>query len=240
MSSNDYPLEWVVAQKEIKTNISTLCNKYENWVKIDPYKEAEKYRNALEEFSLKTELTCLLLRENYFQLCSFLPANSNNQEYREEYLNTTIQNLNIDIKKEKGIYKITLPALLPKNSGRRTDKLFSAALCDLLYHAINNYHANNKIKVINKAVVAYVHHYANASIPFGVRDNDNVEIKNINNVLTNFFVLDDSGNCMDLVNIACKNTSGKNKTQIFIMPQKLFPKWYKRFKNNSNFNSFKE
>ena len=131
----------------------------------------------------------------------------------------------IDIKCEDGILEITLPCLLPKRKQRRSTEF----LIDPLYFTLSSYVCNHKVPHFKDCVVCFAHVYDESMPSTRIRDYDNLELKQLLDVVSSFVMLDDSGLLCDAYNTTEWGTT--DCTRMTIMPKERFPKWLEERKN---------
>lgn len=144
---------------------------------------------------------------------------------KSEYLTSAGVIQGIDIKCEGGILEITLPCLLPKRKQRRSTEF----LIDPLYFTLNSYVCNHKVPHFKDCVVCFAHVYDESMPSTRIRDYDNLELKQLLDVVSSFVMLDDSGLLCDAYNTTEWGTT--DCTRMTIMPKERFPKWLEERKN---------
>lgn len=144
---------------------------------------------------------------------------------KSEYLTSAGVIQGIDIKCEDGILEITLPCLLPKRKQRRSTEF----LIDPLYFTLSSYVCNHKVPHFKDCVVCFAHVYDESMPSTRIRDYDNLELKQLLDVVSSFVMLDDSGLLCDAYNTTELGTT--DCTRMTIMPKERFPKWLEERKN---------
>ena len=144
---------------------------------------------------------------------------------KSEYLTSAGVIQGIDIKCEDGILEITLPFLLPKRKQRRSTEF----LIDPLYFTLSSYVCNHKVPHFKDCVVCFAHVYDESMPSTRIRDYDNLELKQLLDVVSSFVMLDDSGLLCDAYNTTEWGTT--DCTRMTIMPKERFPKWLEERKN---------
>ena len=144
---------------------------------------------------------------------------------KPEYLTSAGVIQGIDIKCEDGILEITLPCLLPKRKQRRSTEF----LIDPLYFTLSSYVCNHKVPHFKDCVVCFAHVYDESMPSTRIRDYDNLELKQLLDVVSSFVMLDDSGLLCDAYNTTEWGTT--DCTRMTIMPKERFPKWLEERKN---------
>lgn len=144
---------------------------------------------------------------------------------KSEYLTSAGVIQGIDIKCEDGILEITLPCLLPKRKQRRSTEF----LIDPLYFTLSSYVCNHKVPHFKDCVLCFAHVYDESMPSTRIRDYDNLELKQLLDVVSSFVMLDDSGLLCDAYNTTEWGTT--DCTRMTIMPKERFPKWLEERKN---------
>ena len=144
---------------------------------------------------------------------------------KSEYLSAAGEIQGIEIKCEDGILEITLPCLIPKRRQRRSTEF----LIDPLYFTLSSYVCNHKVPHFKDCVVCFAHVYDESMPSTRIRDYDNLELKQLLDVVSSFVMLDDSGLLCDAYNTTEWGTA--DCTRMTIMPKERFPKWLEERKN---------
>ena len=131
----------------------------------------------------------------------------------------------IEIKCEDGILEITLPCLMPKRSQRKSTEF----LIDPLYFTLSGYVNTHKIPRFEHCVVCFSHVYDEALSDRCIRDYDNLELKQILDVVSAFVMKDDSGLLCDAYNTT--EVGKRSCTRITVMDKERFPKWLEERKS---------
>lgn len=177
----------------------------------------ENYEMLSTEAALRSEMITCRIRH--------LIYNSTNIK-KQEYLTSAgvIQGIRIDCNDE--ILEITLPCLLPKRKQRQSTEF----LIDPIYFTLSNYADSHKLPTFNHCVVCFSHIY-NEALPLRrVRDYDNLELKQILDVISTFVMDDDTGLLCDAYNTT--EIGEINCTRITVMDTNRFSEWLKKRENN--------
>lgn len=132
----------------------------------------------------------------------------------------------IDIKQKSGIIEMTIPNILPK----RKQKHSTEFLLDPFYYALRHYKEKYKIPMFKHCVVCFSHIYSNELPMRRIRDYDNLELKQILDIVSTFVMEDDSGLLCDAYNTT--ELGEKDCTVISVMSADRFPQWLEERKNN--------
>lgn len=132
----------------------------------------------------------------------------------------------ITIREEDGILQITLPCLLPKKKQRQSAEF----LTDPLYFALSQYADSHMLPFYQQCVVCFCHIYS-AELPGNrIRDYDNLEMKQVLDVLATFIMEDDNGLLVDAYNTT--ELGDTDCTCICIMDKSHFPRWLEARENH--------
>lgn len=142
--------------------------------------------------------------------------------FKEEQIEThRIKNSDISFRTYgNGIEEIVLPRLLPH---RKEDRQVKEYLCKQYYPSIYaQYHEKIKQKTV-PIVLWYEHCYED--FRYGVRDYDNSETKFMTDLITPFFIPDDSPHYFSVFHSA--KESNWDHTNVFIVPEEMFATGYR-------------
>lgn len=132
----------------------------------------------------------------------------------------------IEIQCEDGILEIRLPCLLPKRKQRKSTEF----LIDPLYFTLSSYADNHKLPSFEKCVVCFSHVYDKELSLRRIRDYDNLELKQILDVVSTFVMVDDTGLLCDAYNTTELGES--DCTRITVMEKERFAEWLNKRKNS--------
>lgn len=121
---------------------------------------------------------------------------------------------------------MTLPSLLPKRRQRQSAEF----LLDPLYFALEQYAKENTLPHYRECVVCFAQVYDQALPTRRVRDYDNLEEKQILDLLSSFVMADDTGLLCDAYNTA--ELGEQDCTMIFVMEKHRFPGWLAEHKSS--------
>lgn len=177
----------------------------------------ENYEMLSTEAALRSEMITCRMRH--------LIYNSTNIK-KQEYLTSAgvIQGIRIECNDE--ILEITLPCLLPKRKQRQSTEF----LIDPIYFTLSNYADSHKLPKFNHCVVCFSHIYNESLSLRRVRDYDNLELKQILDVISTFVMDDDTGLLCDAYNTT--EIGEINCTRITVMDTNRFSEWLKKRENN--------
>ena len=138
---------------------------------------------------------------------------------KETYLASAGVVQGIRIKAQENMLEITLPCLLPKRKQRQSTEF----LIDPLYFTLSQYSENNELPKFRQCVVCFSHIYSEKFHNRRVRDYDNLELKQLLDVLSTFIMVDDTGLLVDAYNTT--EIGEADCTRISVMAKEDFPKW---------------
>ncbi len=144
---------------------------------------------------------------------------------KEEYLTSAAVMQGVEIRYEDGLLEITLPCLLPKRQKRQSSEF----LIDPIYAALSQYAKGHPMPQFRHCVVCFSHVYCHEQPERRVRDYDNLELKQLLDVVSSFIMVDDSGLLCDAYNTT--ELGETDCTRIFIMAQGQFPRWLEQRQN---------
>ena len=144
---------------------------------------------------------------------------------KEEYLTSAAVMQGVEIRYEDGLLEITLPCLLPKRQKRQSSEF----LIDPIYSALSQYAKGHPMPQFRHCVVCFSHVYCHEQPERRVRDYDNLELKQLLDVVSSFIMVDDSGLLCDAYNTT--ELGETDCTRIFIMAQGQFPRWLEQRQN---------
>ena len=177
----------------------------------------ENYELLSTDAALRGELITCRLRHLIYNTTGVKKA---------EYLASAGVVQGIEINCENGILEITLPCLLPKRKQRKSSEF----LIDPLYFTLSSYANNHNLPSFEECVVCFSHIY-NKELPSRrARDYDNLELKQILDVVSTFVMVDDTGLLCDAYNTTELGES--DCTRITIMGKERLSEWLEKRKNN--------
>lgn len=144
---------------------------------------------------------------------------------KTEYMQSAsvIQGIQIDC--ENDMVEITLPALLPKRKQRQSTEF----LLDPIYFAMSNYADRKPLPKFRHCVVCFSHIYCRELPARRIRDYDNLELKQLLDVVSTFIMADDTGLLCDAYNTT--ELGDTDCTRITVMDKDRFSEWLEERKN---------
>ncbi len=176
----------------------------------DIEKYPENYAMLSTDAALRSELITCRIRHLLY---------GSTQVKKGEYLASAGVVQGIRIRDTDGILEITLPCLLPKKKQRQSSEF----LIDPLHFTLSQYADSHMLPFFRHCVVCFSHIYSQ-ELPAGrIRDYDNVEMKQLLDVLATFIMEDDTGLLVDAYNTT--ELGEAECTCISVMDKSRFPKW---------------
>lgn len=143
-----------------------------------------------------------------------------------DFMKDVAQQQGIHIENKEGIMQITLPSLLPKRKQQRNTEF----LIDPFYFTFSQYADTHQIQKYRECIICFSHVYSRELPSRRIRDYDNIELKQILDVIATFIMLDDNGLLCDAYNTT--ELGDEDCTRIFIMDKSLFPQWLAMHQNS--------
>lgn len=172
----------------------------------------ENYNMLTTDAALRSELIACRMRHLIYQTTDVKKAT---------YLTSAGVVQGIRINDEKGVLEITLPCLLPKRKKRQSTEF----LIDPLYFTLSQYSDSHPLKKFKHCVVCFSHIYSADFPKQNIRDYDNLELKQLLDVIATFIMEDDTGILVDAYNTT--EIGNYDCTRIFVMDKNMFSEWLK-------------
>ena len=191
-------------------NLSRLTNNLHAMNSLDIQRYPDNYETISTEAVLRAEkIAC--------QLRSLLYASTGIP--KEEYLIKAGEAQGIEISLENGILSITMPRLLPKKKSKQS----SCFLLEPLGAALAKYTAEHHIPRFRECVVCISHVYDHQLPDWCLLDYDNLQQKQLLDMIALYVMIDDSGLLCDAYNTT--ELGETDFTRIHIMEKNLFSEW---------------
>lgn len=194
----------------ILDDINRLSNALYAMDTTDIQRYPDNYEVLSTDAALRSEKIACRLRHLIYSTTSIKKA---------EYLNSAGVIHGIEIRHEDGVIEVTLPSLLPKRKQRQSTEF----LLDPFYFTLSQYTEAHPLPKFTDCVVCFSHVYSQELPARRVRDYDNLELKQLLDVLSTFIMADDSGILCDAYNTT--ELGEKDCTRIFVMDKSKFPGW---------------
>lgn len=143
---------------------------------------------------------------------------------KEDYLVKAADTHGIEICYEEGILEIKLDGLLPKKRQSRSVE-FTA---DPFYFALSEYADKHFLPKFRECVVCFAHIYDRRLPERRIRDYDNLQQKQLLDILAAFIMVDDSGLLCDAYNTT--ELGEQDMTEILVMEKEYFTTWLEKRK----------
>ena len=177
----------------------------------------ENYNMLTTDAALRSELIACRMRHLIYQTADVKKAT---------YLTSAGVVQGIKINDENGVLEITLPCLLPKRKKRQSTEF----LIDPLYFTLSQYSDSHPLKKFKHCVVCFSHIYSADFPKQNIRDYDNLELKQLLDVIATFIMEDDTGILVDAYNTT--EVGECDCTRIFVMDKNMFSEWLKERENS--------
>lgn len=178
----------------------------------DIEKYSENYNLLATDAALRSELITCRLRHLIYLTTDIK---------KPEYLASAGVVQGIRIEKKDGVFEVTLPCLMPKRKRRKSTEF----LIDPLYFTLSQYCDSHPMPKFKHCVVCFSHIYSQDVLERKIRDYDNLELKQLLDVIATFIMEDDSGLLIDAYNTT--EIGETDCTRISIMDKNCFPRWLK-------------
>lgn len=144
---------------------------------------------------------------------------------KAEYMKSAAVVQGLRIENDGGIIEIVFPSLMPGRKQWQSTEF----LIDPLYFALEDYTKHHFFQKLADCVVCFAHIYDRELSSRRIRDYDNVELKQVLDVVATFFLVDDSGRFCDTYHTT--ELGEGDGTHIFLMEKEHFPEWLKARQN---------
>lgn len=211
----------IISQRitSILSEISRLTNALYAMNMTDIQRYPENYETLSTDAALRAEQITCRLRHLIYATTSVK---------KSEYLSSACNLMEIQVECTDGIVKITLPSLLPK----RKQHQYGEFLLDPLQNALTQYAQSHPLPRFHHCVVCFSHIYCRDLPERRIRDYDNLELKQLLDVISSFFMTDDSGLLCDAYNTT--ELGPTDATRITIMDSNRFSNWIESRENALN------
>lgn len=194
----------------IMGDITKLSNTLYAIDKTDIEKYPDNYTMLTTDAALRSELIACRMRHLLY---------GSTQTKKESYLASAGVVQGISINESDGVLEITLPCLLPKRKQRQSTEF----LIDPLYFTLSQYADNHQLPKFKHCVVCFSHIYSEDLSHRRIRDYDNLELKQLLDVLSTYIMEDDTGLLVDAYNTT--EIGETDCTRISVMDKEYFSKW---------------
>ncbi len=143
---------------------------------------------------------------------------------KHEYLTSAANVLGITITAQPGLVEITLPGLLPKKKQRGAEYL-----ADPLDQALEQFTKAHPCSRFESCVICFCHIYAESGGRGRIRDYDNLEMKQLLDIVCAYLMEDDTGLLCDVYNTT--ELGEEDATKLCVMDRDLFSGWLEQRQN---------
>lgn len=191
-------------------DISRLTNALYAMDTTDIQRYPDNYEVLSTDAALRAEKIACGLRHLIYSTTNIKKA---------DYLGMACDSQGIELQYQEQILEVTLPSLLPKRRNRKSVEF----LLDPLHFFLSRYAEQNPLPKFRECVVCFSHIYSR-DLPAGrIHDYDNLELKQILDVLASYIMVDDTGLLCDAYNTT--EFGEKDCTRISVMEKNHFPSW---------------
>lgn len=195
---------------QVLDDLSRLTNTLYAMGTADIQRYPDNYEVLSTDAALRAEKVACDLRHLIFSTTGVKKA---------DYLGSACEVQGIEVVYENDILEVTLPALLPKRRSRKSVEF----VLDPLHYYLSQYAEQHFLPKYCECVVCFSHIYCQERPARYVHDYDNLELKQILDVLASYIMVDDTGLLCDAYNTT--EFGEKDCTRIFVMPKNKFPAW---------------
>ena len=175
-------------------------------------KDPEAYGKFSLESALRAEKLACSLRHLVYDTAGIK---------KWEYLPLAGDAQGIEIRMQDGMFQIRIPRLLPKRRNRKSVEY----LLDPLQGCLEAYAEKNGCPKYRECVICIIHTYSRGNPVSRICDYDNLEWKQVLDVLASFLLVDDSGLLCDVYHTT--ESGAQDETRIILMEKMMFPDWLK-------------
>lgn len=197
----------------IQSDIDKLSNTLLAMDNTDIEHYPDNYEMLSTDAALRSELITCRMRHLIYHSTALKKA---------EYLTAAGIVQGIGIVCEDRVLEITLPCLLPKRKQRQSTEF----LIDPVYFTLSQYADSHALPRFEHCVVCFSHIYSEELPLRRVRDYDNLELKQLLDVISTFVMDDDTGLLCDAYNTT--EIGETDCTRITVMDTGSFPEWLKK------------
>jgi len=138
---------------------------------------------------------------------------------KEDYLTSAAVMQGMEVRCEDGIFEVHLPCLIPKRKQWKSTEY----LLDPLGAALVRYARDHPLPRFHHCMICFTHIYSKDLPERRIRDYDNLELKQIQDVVASFVLADDTGALCDSYHTTAFGEM--DCTHLFIMDSERFPAW---------------
>ena len=177
---------------------------------LDGKRFPEKFEAISTETALQSEKAACILRQILYDSGTVSKA---------LYLGKAASSQGVKITFGDGILEVALPCLLPKKRGRYSNQF----LLDPLNAALEQFNRTLPIPRFRECTVCFVHVFRSDRSSRKYFDYDNLQQKQILDVIALHAMVDDNSLLCDVHHTA--EPGETDETKVFVMPKNRFPEW---------------
>lgn len=151
--------------------------------------DASRYPENFESLGMDMVLKAEAIACSTRNIVSIYPAHS-----RKHMLSTATDAQGIEVKNTKTGYEIVIPGLMPKRNSRHNVQF----ILEPLSYALEQFCNRSYVERMDKALIWYVYEYSEDTPARHIRDYDNLEAKEVLDMINAYFLVDDSGEHCEL------------------------------------------
>ena len=151
--------------------------------------DAARYPENFESIGLEMAMKAEALACSTRNIVGLYPAGA-----RKKVLQAAADAQGIRVSKINTGFEIVMPGLMPKRSGRNNATFIIEPLC----FALEEFSNTNIIERYDHAMIWFIYEYGEDTPARHIRDYDNLEAKEVLDVINTFFLIDDSGEHCEL------------------------------------------
>ena len=151
--------------------------------------DATRYPENFESIGLEMAMKAEAIACSTRNIVSVYPAG-----IRKKVLQTAVDSQGIQVNRTNTGFEIIMPGLMPKRSGRNNAAFIIEPLC----FALEEFTKEHFIERYDHAMIWFIYEYGEDTPARHIRDYDNLEAKEVLDVVNTFFLIDDSGEHCEL------------------------------------------
>ena len=141
--------------------------------------------------------------------------------WKTDYLKLAAVAHGISISMADGVLSVTVPGLLPKRKLHTNSSFLHAPL----NHALQEYAKTYRLPLFHDCVICFSQVYESEYPQERIRDHDNLEFKQLLDIIAAYVLVDDSGLLCDTHHMT--ERGDYRHTAIYVMERSAFPDWLK-------------
>lgn len=177
---------------------------------LDPHRLPVKLEELSTEAGFQAEKAACIMRQIIY---------SSSTTEKIQYLRKAADTMGITVSLQNGIFTVTLPCLLPKKRGKYSGQF----LLDPIIAALEEFTDKNELPKYRDCSICIVHTY-NAA-PSGRRffDYDNLQQKQLLDLIAAYTMVDDNALLCDVHHTS--EAGETDETKVFVMAKNRLPQW---------------